>query len=232
LRTFGDLKTQLEQEMDTEDETFIQPTELVGYFNTGITLIESEIIKLGLREKYLQKEAFISTIASQTDYDIPTDIVANKIRKIMYKNASTNLVYPIRPLRSEDSYETEDVFSLYVSSEYYRYTLYKVGELNKLRLTPRALNTSTNNIRIIYFAKLNRYTADATNCDVPDVCYDYLLSYVRYRIYAKESHKNTQMERSDLGNLVQLMRETLQNQVADPEMDEMDGDFSHYEEQT
>lgn len=219
-------------EMDTEDETFIQTAELQGYFNSGITIIESEIVKLGLREQYLKKEAFVSTVQDQTDYVIPTDIVANKIRKVVYRNTSGNIVYTVRPLRSEASFETEDVYALYAASEYYRYQLYKVGELNKFRITPRALSAVSNAFRIIYFGKLNRYTSDSVNCDIPDVCYEYLLSYVRYRVYGKESHKNTAGERLDLGNLLTLMRETLQNQVADPEMDELDGDFTHYEEMT
>lgn len=232
MRTFGDLKIQLEKEIDTEDETFVQDTEVQGYFNSGITLIESEIIKLGLREQYLSKEAFISTVQDQTDYSIPTDMVANKIRKMVYRNNSGNIVYTLKPLRTEDSFETEDMYAQYVASEYYRYTIYKVGELNKLRLTPRALNSVTNAIRVIYFGKLNRYTADTIDCDVPDICYELLLSYVRYRIYGKESHQNTNGERTDMVGWLTLMRETLQNQVADPDMDIMDGDYSHYEEQT
>lgn len=230
MKTFGDLRSQLEMELDTEDEGFVQETELQNYFNTGITIIESEIVKLGLREKYLQKETFVSTVANQSDYAIPTDIVANKIRKMIYRNGNT--IYPIKPLRTEDSYETEDVYNVYAPSEYYRYSIYKTGELNILRLTPKALLSVSNAIRLVYFAKLNRFTADSVNCDIPDICYEYLLSYVRYRVYGKETHPNTAMERGDQMALLTLLRETLQNQVADPDMDLLDGDYSHYEEST
>lgn len=228
MRTFGDLKIQLEMELDTEDETFVVDAEVRGYFNTAITLCESEIVKLGLREKYLQKEAFISTVQNQTDYALPTDIVVNKIRNIIYRNGP--IVYKVRPMRGEGSYETEDVYAMYPANEYYHYQMYKSGELNVFRITPRALTAVANAFRFVYFAKLNRFTADTVNCDVPDICYEYILSYVRYRIYGKESHANTGGERADLQALLQLMRETLQNQVADPEMDEMDQDCSHYEE--
>lgn len=228
LRTFGDLKVQLEMELDTEDETFVQGPELQGYFNTAVTLCESEIVKLGLREKYLQKESFIDTVLGQTDYALPADIVVNKIRNVIYRNGP--VVYKVRPMRGEASYETEDVYKIYPSNEYYHYQIYKSGELNIFRITPRAALAVTNAFRFIYFAKLNRYIDDATNCDVPDICYEYILAYVRYRIYMKENHVNVQGERGDLMALLQLMRETMQNQVADPEMDEMDRDYSHYEE--
>lgn len=215
--------------MDTEDETFVVGSELQGYFNTAITLCESEIVKLGLRERYLQKEAFINAVQGQTDYDLPSDIVVNKIRNIIYRNQS--VIYKVRPFRQEVSYESEDVAARYAAAdEYYQFSMYKSGELNIFRITPKALSSVTNAFRFIYFAKLNRYVDDATNCDVPDICYEYILSYVRYRIYMKENNERGQAERADLGALLQLMRETMQNQIADPEMDEMDSDFSHYEE--
>jgi hypothetical protein len=228
LRTFGDLKTQLEMELDTEDETFVVDAEVQGYFNTAVTLCESQIVKLGLREKYLQKEAFISTVQGQQDYAIPADIVVNKIRNIIYRNGP--IIYKVRPNRGEASYETEDIYAIYPANEYYHYSMYKSGELNIFRITPRALNSVANAFRFVYFGKLNRYVSDMTNCDVPDICYEYILSYVRYRIYGKETHINTAGERADMVALQTLMTETMQNQVADPEMDEMDRDFSHYEE--
>lgn len=232
MQTFGDLKSQLEMETDTQGEEFIQPEELQGYYNTAVTIVESEIVKLGLREKYLQKEFFISTVQNQTDYAIPTDIVANKIRKVIYRNGPT--IYPVKPLKSEDSYETEDVYAQYAPSEYYRYQLYKVAEASVFRITPKASVAVANAFRMIYFGKLNRFTADTVDCDVPDVCYEFMQSYVRYRIYSKEgpNNGNAQNEKQDMQLFLQLMRETLQNQIADPYNDEMDGDFSHYEEQT
>jgi hypothetical protein len=218
-------------EMDTEDEDFIQDAELWGYFNTGVTIIESELVKLGLRDMYLKKEALISAVAGTSDYPIPTDIVANKIRKVVYRNGL--LVYTVSPARYEGSFEDEDVQNLYAPNEYYNFQIYKVAELNIFRISPKASVSVSNAFRIIYHAKLNRYTADAVDCDVPDVCYEFLLSYVRYRIYGKEiGHPNTMGERADMQNLLGLMRETLQNQVADPDMDLMDSDTSHYEEST
>lgn len=228
MRTFGELKTQIDQELDTADETFVVDTEIQNYFNSAVTFCESEIVKLGLREKYLQKEAFIDAVQDQTDYALPTDIVVNKIRNIIYRNG--NIVYKVRPMRNEASYEVEDVAALNPANEYYEYSMYKSGELNIFRITPKALTSVTNAFRFVYFAKLNRYVDDATNCDVPDICYEYILSYVRYRILGKESPQNAAAERQDMIAIIALMRETLQNQVADPEMDEMDGDFSHYEE--
>lgn len=229
-RTFGDLSTQVQRELDIEDEEFIQPQELIEYFNTGVRIIESEIVKLGLRDKYLQTEGYISLVQNQQDYDLPSDIIENKIRKIVYRE--NTIIYTLKPLKGESSYEAEDVLNQYPGGDYYRYMIYKVGTVHKLRVVPRATKALTNGLRIIYFKDLNRYTSDSTDCDMPEICYDYLLSYVRLRVYMKETHVNTAGEKELHDSMLALMRETLQNQVADPEMDMIDQDLSHYEEQS
>jgi hypothetical protein len=228
-KTFGELKDQVEQELDLEEEEFVQPAEMINYFNSAIRIVESEIIKLGLREKYLQTDATVSVTQGVGDYDLPDNIVANKIRKVVYRDSVT--IYTLLPLRGEEAYEVEDVMNLYNTSEYYRYMLYKTEEKSIFRIVPKAYKTVSEAIRIIYFKDLNRYTADNVICDMPDdICYEVALSYVRWRCYAKETHVNAPGEKENMGEMIQLMRETLQNQVADPDMDLVDKDLSMYEE--
>lgn len=228
-RTFGDLKTQVEQELDTEGEEFVQAPELMNYFNSAIILCEATIVKLGLKEKYLQGEQFLSTVQGQSDYDLPPDIVINKIRKITY--ATPTCAYTLKPTNREYDYAIEDSLrGQNVGGDWYTYSLYKIGNVQKLRLIPQPTTNRTNAVRIVYFKSLQRYTADSDYCDLPDVCYEYLLSYVRYRVYAKESHVNTPDEKANMGILLGLMQETMQNQVADPDINIQDSDFSHYAE--
>ena len=228
-RTFGDLSTQLKSEIDLEDEEFVQPAELIGYFNTGITIIESEILKLGLREQYLKSETFISVVSGQEEYDLPADIVDTKIRKIVYRNGPT--IYTVNPMRGEDSFEGEDMLNQYnTSSEYYRWDIYKLTDEYTLRLIPTPQLSVTNGLRVLYWKDLNRYVSDSTNCDVPTVCYEFLLSYVRYRIYMKETHVNTPGEKEDMNSMLNLLRETLSGQIADPTIDLVDQDLTIYEE--
>lgn len=227
-KTFGDLSAQVQRELDIEDEEFIQPQELIEYFNSAIRMVESEIVKLSLREKYLQSEAYISTVSGQQDYDLPADIIDSKIRKLVYRDGT--IIYTLLPLKGEESYEAEDVLNLYSSSDYYHYMVYKVGTVYKLRLVPKPVKSVTDGIRIIYQKDLNRYDNDLTECDVPEICYEYILSYVRYRCYSKETHVNSADEKQNLLSLLELMRETLQGQVDDPEMNTIDQDLSHYGE--
>jgi hypothetical protein len=226
------LSTQVQRELDIEDEEFIQPQELIEYFNSGVRIVESEIVKLGLRDKYLQSESTISLVQAQQDYDLPADIIENKVRKIVYRDGS--IIYTLKPLKGESAYEAEDVLNQYPGSDYYRYMLYKdpSTKTQKLRLVPKAGKALANGLRVIYFRDLNRYLSDGTNCDMPDICYEYLLSYVRLRCYMKETHVNTASEKQIHDSMLALMRETLQGQVADPDMDLIDQDLSHYEDQS
>ena len=227
-KTFGELNTQVSKELDIEDEEFIQSSELLGYFNTGVNIIEAEIVKLGLREKYLQDEAFISLVQGQSDYSLPSDIIDTKIRKIIYRNGT--IIYTMNPMKTEDSYEAEDVLSLYPGSEWYMWAIYKLTNDYTLRIVPEAALSVTDALRVIYFKDLNRYTDDAIECDIPEICLEFLLSYVRYRVYMKETHANTEREKADMGNFLSLMRDTLSGQIADPRIDLLDQDLSHYEE--
>lgn len=227
-KTFGELKSQVSRELDIEDESFVQGDELKEYFNSAIRIVEAEIIKLGLREKYLQTEAFISTVAGQQDYDLPSDIIDTKIRKIVYRNNTT--IYTLNPVKAETGYEFEDVSNLYQSTEYYMYEVYKIGEDWQHRLVPKAQKSVPNALRVIYFKDLNRYEVDSTNCDVPEICYEFILSYVRYRVYAKETHVNAGPEKAYLDDALKRIQDTLQGQIADPTVDLIDQDLSIYGE--
>lgn len=229
FRTFGDLSTQVKQELDIEVEEFIQPTELINYFNTGMNIIEAELMKIGQKDEYLKGEAFVDFVTGTNEYDLPPDIVYEKIRKVIYRE-SNSLIYELKKMVVEGKYETQDVLRAYNSTSYYMYDLYQVGTIWKIRIYPSVTLTIANALRIIYWKTINRYDVDATECNIPSICYDYLLSYIRYRVYMKETHVNTPAEKEQLLSFRQLMIETLQNQVEDPDTTRNDLDVSIYEE--
>ena len=232
-RTFADLRTQIEMETDTEGEEFIQAPEMVGFLNSAVTIVESELIKIGLREKYLQGEAYISTVANQADYDLPADMIDTQIRKIIYRNGS--IKYEVKPLLDEDQYLKEDIYNDYSANEIYWYQLYKdsTSDELKLRLTPKASNTVSNALRVIYWRDLNRMINEddtTTKCDVPWVCYEFIISYCRRKVYKKELGLSVNIEQEELNSMLALMRETLQQQLADPNVNLVYMDTTVYEE--
>jgi hypothetical protein len=108
-------------DLDLEDETFISPVELVGYFNEAITEAESEIQLLGTRNNYFKTYAFLPTVAGRSQFALPPDIFANKIRGINYQNGS--IIYTI--VQYKPRYEFEDIAytDQYGQPDDYRYVL-------------------------------------------------------------------------------------------------------------
>lgn len=229
-RTFLDLKTQIDQELDLESEDFIQPTEMVNYFNSAMSIVEAEIITLGLREKYLETSSTISTVTGTADYDMPSDMIDTKIRKAMYNNGVN--IYEIKPFLGEDVYEYEKISNLYSANEEYFYKVVKnqTDGVWKFRLLPKASATVVAGITLWYLKDLNRYDDDDTECDVPTICYEYILAFVRYKCLKKEIHVNTEVESAELKEIKELMVASLQGQIADPNRDKIDMDMSSYQE--
>jgi hypothetical protein len=229
-KTFVQLKDQVERELDLETEDFITATELQDYFDEAIDIVEAHIGALSLKDRYLQDDAFISLVADQTEYTLPTDIIDAQIRKLIYRE--NTLVYTMKPLLAEGDYVTEDLIELYQTStsDYYRWSIWKPDDEYVLRIIPTPRSSTTNAIRIIYWKDLNRYTADAIECDVPNICYPYIRAYVRYKCYKKELHESTDRTAQELAAMEKLMLDTLMGQVKDPQIHEIDQDISHYEE--
>lgn len=229
-KTFGQLKAEVQLETDTEAEDFVQATELKNYFDSGIRIVEAELIKAGVRDKYLQKEATISIVSGTAAYDLPADIIDTKIRKIIYRNGIAD-IYELTPATREDSYLEQDVNRIQNTNVLMQYMVYKTTNKYQIQLTPIPSVSVANALRIIYWADLNRYSTDAIECDIPEICYEFLMAHVRYRISKKERHGQMMAaEASERELALNLMRETLAGQLADPKGDEIEMDFSIYED--
>ena len=227
--TFGALRIQLEQEMDLQDETFIQPAEMIGYWNHAVSVAESHIITLGLRDKYFLTHSALSTVQGQEAYPLPVNLFGNKIKKIIYKNGAT--FYTVRPLDSKDMFENYTYLNNYSATDYYRYfiTHDTPGQQN-LIIVPAAREAAANAITIWYPRSANRYVLDTDICDLPDICYEFLNRYVREMCYAKESHVNYEGSKAERMEKEQLMQSVLSGQIDDSEMSLMEADLSCYQE--
>ena len=91
-KTLLELTTAIKLELDLETEDFIQPNELVGYFNHAIREAEAHILKLGARDKYLTSKVFISLVQGQDTYDLPGNIYEDKVRKVIYRKKSKHYI--------------------------------------------------------------------------------------------------------------------------------------------
>lgn len=227
-RTFGDLKQQVLRETDTEVEEFIQDPEVRGYFNTAVTLVESSLLRIDPAANYRIREALIDVVQGQSLYTLPADIIDEKIRKLVYVDGVT--IYEILPLISDKQYEFKQFANLYANTDVYRYRLVLDGNSYKIELVPTPIKSVTSGLRVTYAKDLNRFDVDTTECDLPQSCYEFLMSYVRYRIYMKENHVNTPGEKADMEAYKKSMDDHLAMQTLDLNSTEAVKDMTHYEE--
>lgn len=228
-KTFAEIKSKVERETDMEAEDFVQPQEFIDYTNDGIDEVESEIHKLGLEDEYFLKYSHIALTLGDEEYDLPTDIYSNKIRRIVYKSGNTNL-YTITRLRGKQKFEDLENINQNGSIDYYKYLLINQTPttLPQLLLVPAARETSATNVKIWYIRNANRWVADDTeNCDLPEIAMNYLYAYIAWRIFSKDGTGKQSEAFARKEDLKKQMVETLTNMVPD-EDSEMDKDMDLY----
>jgi len=229
FKTFGELNSQLKKELDLESEDFIADDEMMGLWNHAVSAAEAHIITLGLRDKYFLARTQFSTVLGQENIDLPSGVFANKILKIVYNYNGT--FYTMRPLDSKDMFENYVYLNTYSSTDFYRYFIEHTSPgTEKLVIVPKARETASNVMTAWYFRSANRYTTDDDVCDMPQIAYEYLHSFVKELCYAKESHVNYEGARQERMEKEQVMISVLSGQIEDNEMSKVDMDLSVYQE--
>jgi hypothetical protein len=229
FRTFGDLRTQVEKELDLEDETFIQASEMIGFWNRGIAIAESHLITLGLKDKYFLGRERMSIVQGQEEYDLPASLYGNKIIKIIYHVGST--FYTLMPLESKDMFENYEYLNTFSTTDYYRYLItHTTPGSQKLLLVPKAISSESNALTFWFSRSANRYTVDADICDFPAIAYEFLAAFVKEKCYEKESHVNFEGAKADRMEKEQLMQSVLAGQISDSELSKLEADLSSYQE--
>lgn len=228
-RTFGDLRAQVERELDLEGEEFVSQTEMIGYWNRAVTVAESHLITLGLKDKYFLGRAQLSITQGLEEYDLPATIYGNKIIKVIYRVGAT--FYTVLPLDSKDMFENYEYLNNFSTTDFYRYMItHTTPGSQKFLLVPKALQTQVNAITIWFSRNANRYAVDADVCDFPALAYEFLSAFVKEKVYEKESHVNYEGSKSDRMEKEQLMQSVLSGQISDNEMTVVEQDLSAYQE--
>jgi len=222
--TLTEIKTKIQQETDTEGELFVQDSELTSYINDAIDLVEAEVH--GMYQDYFLTKDTMTLVNGQEEYDMPSDIYANKFRRIVYHNGER--LFTIRRLRDWKKFEDYQSEQQDPSSDLYWYMiLNETAGSPKLLLVPAAREDGAYVIRW-YLRNANRLSSDSDVCDIPEFI-QVIIRYVNMRIEGKEGSPNYRMSSEELQELRSLMRDTLNNMVPDAD-NEVEMDLSFYEE--
>lgn len=229
FKTFGELNTELINELDLQDETFIDAPELMRLWNRAVGIAEGHLITLGLRDKYLLGRVKVDLTKGFEEISLPDAVYGNKIIKIIYQVGST--IYTVKPLDSKDMFENYALLNQVSTTDIYRYMITHTNPgQEKLLIVPTPYTTQANALTIWFARNANRYFLDTDICDLPTLAYEFLNTYVTEKVYKKESHVNYEEAKNDRIEKEQLMQSVLSGQIADNEMSKVDMDISAYQE--
>lgn len=205
LFTWAEIKEKVKRRLDIEEEDFMSDTELLDIANEAIDEIEAEIHDT--YEDYYLTSANIAMVAGTQDYDLPSDIYAQKIRSVQYKESNT-FYYEMMPININEIMDVED-------SEDYRYMLINTASSGqKLRLYPAARVSAPTYITVWYYRNAKRLTQDSDICDIPEFV-RYLADYLKVEIMSKDLNPMVTKAITDLEKTKQLMLRTLSRRVPD-----------------
>lgn len=224
---FSTLQQQVMDDQDLNEETFIQPTSFLNYFNEAITFIESKIHTL--YEDYFMTFSEQNATAGADTLQMPANIYANKIRKIFWKGGDRGDRYEIKRIRNLQDTQFA------IETDRYRYLPVNSAVTTEstpgtqFKLYPPLRETTTGlEIKMFFLRSANRYVDDTSVCDVPEFS-DVVKQYVVYKCKKKEGHPMLDTERNDLDTMIVAMIETLKERMPD-ENNEILKDMSFYED--
>jgi hypothetical protein len=207
--TYLELKTNLQQELDIEDETFITSNELLNYFNEAIDMVESTIHTI--YEDYFLDSQTMSLVSGTSLYDLPATIYAQKIRNITYNDNSTRY-FEIRRIKQ---LKNIPLYTLQTTQPYvYQYIILNSASTGlKIKLYPTPLETNSN-VTIYFLRNAKKFASDTDVCDIPEFT-SVIVQYARWKCMSKEGHPDTDMNAQVLQAMKQEMVDTLTARVPD-----------------
>ena len=230
MSTLKELRDEVKSDLDLEDSTFgedvtISDADINRWINLGIK--KAERIIMGLYEDYFLSFTSIAIVSNVNKYSFPTDIYANKIRKIIFDNGSTSNVHEVKRIKSLSEATEYDLMTTSVSDPLLRW--YPVNSLSagrKIQIFPKYSRNGTLSVWYIRNAKQLATDNDVTDIDEFS---EYITTYAKMKAAVKDNDPRAKDFQEDLAELEIEMQSTLSAMVPD-ENDEMPIDTCFYEE--
>lgn len=220
LWTYAEAKAKIQRDLDLTEETFVSDQELKEYFNDAIDEAEAEIHNL--YEDYFLSEATITLAIGTNRYALPTDIYANKIRNLWFKQ--NDCWYQIKRTRHKD----RPAQNIDKNLEYTFQIQHRTpSEGITLRLFPDVSHDGPY-VEMQYIRNANRIVLDTDLIDMPE-CIAFIFAFVKEKVCDKESHPLLASAQVKLEKQRELMLTTLKTMVPD-EDNNIDPDMSFYED--
>jgi len=192
--TWEELSQKIERDLDTEDELFITPKELIGYGNEAVDDIEKKIHTLC--EDYFVTRTTVPVTPGVEEVTLPSDIYAMKIREVIYVTGGQ--AYPVTQLknwRKFARYEDDIAAGPIATNSYKYFIINSVAGSPKLILTPKPVESGI--LKIWYIRNANEFIDGTSILDIPEAA-TYVTKYCSVKIMQKELHPLLESAKADL----------------------------------
>lgn len=189
--TLQQVKDRVNDEIDLEFDTLVQPKEFVGYVNAAVRRVVAVLARTNWEDKYFRTYASLNVVANQAEYDFPADCLKNKITEFIY-NEGNGRIYPIRRLKGQDIYSSLAEANYQATSlDVFNYTIFNFapGVGDKICLVPTPKQNYPSQFKIYYIRQAQELslTDDGTGLvDCPEEFIDVVIAYVKWKCTAKE----------------------------------------------
>lgn len=202
------------------DDAMYSVDEVNKYINKGIKKLESLIHNI--HEDYFFAKADITVVSGTAECAMPTDIFANKIRKVLYDDGNDQ--YIINRIK-----HIEDIQDV-VSGDRYKYKLINnLASGTKLTLYPTPTFTNNSFIDMYYIRRAKQLVLDADIIDIPEF-EDFVVLYARRECLKKRMIASMLEEcKAELAAEARLVVDTLESMIPD-EDNNIKIDVSFYED--
>ncbi len=219
LVTYSVAKSKVENELDIQGEVFIDEDEMLGFFNSAID--EAESIIHQLHEDYFLTSDYVSLVDGTSDYAMPSNIYANKIRICYYKNGTEK--YEVTRIKLGQIPLVED-------GDEYQYNVENNSGVagTKFVVYPTPDETSSTVMRRWFIRNATKVTGDDSVIDIPEFI-DFVYRHVKVACASKMGHPRLVFFKAELDEKRDYMRDTLKTMIVDGHT-EIEADTSFYED--
>lgn len=220
-------KVQSENDID-EDDDFIDEDEMRSFCNDAIDTIEADVH--ALYNDYYLKRTPLTLVNTEDELDLPEDIYAHKIRKLIYFNG--NQSYEIKRCRDWKKFH-EYRLRRTVSGTRQEYMYFLINDAPgepKILLSPPAYE-SGELVECWHLRNLNRLETGTDVCDAIELGMQYIFQFLTERVEWKRAAGGPRHAAAlaALEKTEAKIAGILAEQVIDDD-NTIEPDFSHYKE--
>lgn len=227
-RTLKQIRDQVISDLDLQEEEWISEEEIDVWINEAIKNAEAQIHTL--YEDYFLNESPPTQITfGQSTVEYPSDIYANKVRKIIFTDGTGTHTasHEVRRVKNLLEGKTADLYSNDTALPILRWTpINQAGVGRRIRLFPETGRSGY--LYIWYIREVSQLVNDDDVCEIDEFSH-YIVQYAKTKAYLKDGDPRADDSKLLEEQYKQDMINTLSDMVPDKN-NELHMDLEHYDD--